>query len=330
VPEDLRSHYELAYTPANSVYDGSFRRVEVKVRRSGLITRSREGYYAFRSTDVAESPFELPLVAALNNETSPRDFTILNSTMVFPTGGVKSEALFYNEIPLSEFSFPLDSRKKEYAAKVQVLVVVKNEGGHVIEKFSQEFQLKGPVVKTEETRNRHFLFYRSAMLNPGRYRIETVVRDPLGAKSSVKRAILAVPRHAPGSLDISSIVLVKRLDDSRLEANLADNPLVLGTQMVVPYLEPAIHLKEALQLAFYLVVAAPTGRDTTLDTILFKDGNPLGHTGEKPLPAPDSRGLIRCVTTLPVAELTEGSYDVQVTVRQGNTAANGRAVFTIQ
>ena len=38
IDEDLRSQYILAYTPANSVKDGSFRTIQVKVKNHGDLT----------------------------------------------------------------------------------------------------------------------------------------------------------------------------------------------------------------------------------------------------------------------------------------------------
>ena len=47
IDEDLRSQYILAYTPANSAKDGSFREIQVKVRNhNDLTVRHRRGYFA--------------------------------------------------------------------------------------------------------------------------------------------------------------------------------------------------------------------------------------------------------------------------------------------
>ena len=46
IGEELRSSYELAYTPANWVRDGSFRKITVRAKRPELAVRSRTGYFA--------------------------------------------------------------------------------------------------------------------------------------------------------------------------------------------------------------------------------------------------------------------------------------------
>lgn len=46
VAADTRTYYLLAYRPANTAFDGTFRRIQVKVKRPGLVVRARAGYIA--------------------------------------------------------------------------------------------------------------------------------------------------------------------------------------------------------------------------------------------------------------------------------------------
>ncbi len=46
VEDELRSVYSVAYYPKNQEFDGSWRNVEVRVKRRGSQVRSRSGYYA--------------------------------------------------------------------------------------------------------------------------------------------------------------------------------------------------------------------------------------------------------------------------------------------
>jgi Ca-activated chloride channel family protein len=46
VAEELRSVYTVAYYPGNQVFDGSWRTVELRVKRPGVRVRTRTGYYA--------------------------------------------------------------------------------------------------------------------------------------------------------------------------------------------------------------------------------------------------------------------------------------------
>jgi VWFA-related protein len=52
IQEELHSQYRMAYIPTNSVQDGSWRKIEVRIKgKEGLEVRTRKGYYALPSTD---------------------------------------------------------------------------------------------------------------------------------------------------------------------------------------------------------------------------------------------------------------------------------------
>jgi len=46
--DEMRSQYAIGYTPLNAAKDGSFRKVEVRVRDKNLKVQARNGYYAVR------------------------------------------------------------------------------------------------------------------------------------------------------------------------------------------------------------------------------------------------------------------------------------------
>ena len=52
IAAELRSQYNIGYTPTNTVRDGSFRKVEIKSKQADYKIQSRSGYYAIaRSSD---------------------------------------------------------------------------------------------------------------------------------------------------------------------------------------------------------------------------------------------------------------------------------------
>jgi len=52
IAEELRHQYTLGYYPTNTNKDGTYRRVKVRVEKSGMVVRAREGYRA--ATDIQE------------------------------------------------------------------------------------------------------------------------------------------------------------------------------------------------------------------------------------------------------------------------------------
>ena len=46
IAQELRSQYSIGYTPTNTKRDGSFRRVEIKLKNKDMRVQARQGYYA--------------------------------------------------------------------------------------------------------------------------------------------------------------------------------------------------------------------------------------------------------------------------------------------
>ncbi len=48
IEDDMRNQYALGYKPLNEATDGSFRKLEVKIKQPGLKAQTRSGYFAIR------------------------------------------------------------------------------------------------------------------------------------------------------------------------------------------------------------------------------------------------------------------------------------------
>jgi Mg-chelatase subunit ChlD len=58
IADELRHQYSLSYYPTNSVRDGSWRQVKVRLAKPGLIVRAREGYRAVPEKEKKVKPYE--------------------------------------------------------------------------------------------------------------------------------------------------------------------------------------------------------------------------------------------------------------------------------
>jgi VWFA-related protein len=60
IQEELHSQYSLGYVPTNSKRDGSFRRLQIRLKRRGIKAQARQGYYANpaprKASDIADAP----------------------------------------------------------------------------------------------------------------------------------------------------------------------------------------------------------------------------------------------------------------------------------
>ena len=50
ISDELRSQYSIGYSPTNSKHDGSYRKLDVRIRQGGLRVQARKGYYAPQDT----------------------------------------------------------------------------------------------------------------------------------------------------------------------------------------------------------------------------------------------------------------------------------------
>ena len=67
IDQDMRNYYMLSYVPNNDIFDGKFRTITVKVKRSGVDVAARKGYYAVRAPGAMPVlSFEAPALALLD------------------------------------------------------------------------------------------------------------------------------------------------------------------------------------------------------------------------------------------------------------------------
>jgi VWFA-related protein len=55
ISDELRSQYSLGYRPLNAARDGSYRKIDVRIRQGGLRVQARRGYYAPQDSYPASS-----------------------------------------------------------------------------------------------------------------------------------------------------------------------------------------------------------------------------------------------------------------------------------
>src|SRR5205085_9953170 len=85
--EDILTYYEITYNPGISRYDGSFRKIALKVGSSDLRVQTRSGYIALppklAATGNTLHSYEVPLLTALDSGQLPRAFSYHAEAMHF-------------------------------------------------------------------------------------------------------------------------------------------------------------------------------------------------------------------------------------------------------
>ena len=123
---DLRSYYEIGYTPPVPFADGRFRNIQVHVARSDVRVRTRKGYFARPpSEEPALEAWELTLAQSFELATPPRDFGHRVSAQVAAATPEGSEVQVTLRVPLRGLHFEYDQDAKRYRAHFSVLVLVR-------------------------------------------------------------------------------------------------------------------------------------------------------------------------------------------------------------
>jgi VWFA-related protein len=322
---DMSGYYEVTYDPKLTAFDGSFRRVSVKVKRPGISVQSREGYFALPPGEGSvDFPWELPLLKALKSSPSPHDFETHAAAYHFGPERGEVRHTLVAEIPLAGLAFAGGGGTRK--AHFSVLAVVRDAQGIVREHFSQDSPVEVPARELEALRRGNAVFSRSFAVPPGRYSVELVVLDEIARRASVRRSVLVVAPPRPG-LTLSSLAVVKRTEPVPEGALESSDPLRNGSNRIVPFVgEPTFQPGETVSL---FLVAYPAGTGPAGLTLEFsRDGAVVGRSSIE-LPLPDSAGRIPYVASIPTQSLRPGRYEVTAVVTAGREAARERTLFTI-
>ena len=323
--EDMRTHYEVAYSPTSTNYDGHFRKIDVKISRPKTTVQTRRGYYAVPDLNGEPlQPFELLALNALNAQPAPVEFPYQVSAMKFrpQENAVEYEVTF--EIPLAGIKAVSDKKTGELQVRAALVAFIHDSTGEIVQKVSRELVRKVPGGDAALLQSDRILYAEPVALQPGHYVIDTAVTDEQTAKTSAKRVSVFVD---PGkNLALSSLGVVRRFDPLTGPRN-PQSPFELENGRVTPTLVDSVAPGSPLSL--YFVVYPPkaiTGEETKVTLELLRDGKEIAR---KPLnlaqPGPD--GSIPMLVHLTPGP---GQCDVLVTARQGASVAESTLSLRIQ
>jgi VWFA-related protein len=328
VAADIQGYYEVSYVPPKTGFDGGFRKIAVKTTRKDVVLQSRAGYFALPPSDQIVLPFEVPLLTALSGAQTAHDFDYRARALRFgPAPGGVEHALVV-EVPLDHFEFAVDKKKKVYRLKLVVLAVVKDAEGRVVERFSDQYPLGGPLEQLDSVRQANAVLRRRIVLAAGHYTLESVAQVKDTGRTSVERNAFEVPATGPG-LALSSLCLIRRVDPLPADAPPSTDPFRVEGIRVVPHLEGTVSKAASPNLSFFARVYPAAGGETPRLTLEFvRDGKVIGRAPPDS-PAPDAGGRLAYVGSVPATGLTPGAYEVRLTAAQGAATVTTRTMFEL-
>ena len=329
IDTDMRNYYVLTYVPKNPTYDGHFRTIDVKVKRSDVRVASRKGYFALRAPSGAPVlGFEAPALAVLDRPKPPNDFPVRALSLRFPDADRPGLAPVLVTVPTAGVAFKEIPERKFQASDFIVLIQIKDSAGTVLEKMSQRYQLQVPVDQLASTKTGEVLFYREPVLGPGVYTLETVVYDAVAEKASVRIATMNVAEANPQALRLSSLVAVRRAEKVPEAQRVPGSPLYVGEQLLTPSMGEPFSKATTRELPFYFVVYPTRDGTPTASLSLVSAGKVLAEVPLE-LAAADAKGRIPQVSRMPIEAIPPGTYELRVLVKQGTQSAAQGMTFRL-
>ena len=328
--QDLANYYEASYVPAIQQYDGRYRSITVKAKRTGLRIQARAGYFALPPVaGLGIQPFEPPMLKALSAPQLPNDFEFRTQVLHFgraPNGTNNSLVL---EVPLQELEFHEDGTSKLFNLHFSVLALIKNQAGEVIQKFSQDIPYQAALEVAPQARKGTFTFERHFVSEPGEYTLEAILQDRNTGKMSARRFGCSIPAPA-AKISLSDIALVRRLDAFAAEADPGE-PFQYQNRKIVPNLTGAASRDTGEPVSTFFVIY-PNPTETAkpkLELEVLRSGEPLGRV---PMDLPDAKpgAPIPYVASIPTDTLRPGKYELHASVAQGKESAEQTISFTIE
>ncbi|HKQ03995.1 MAG TPA: VWA domain-containing protein [Blastocatellia bacterium] len=332
IDEELRTYYMLSYAPKDQAANGQFRRIEVKVKRSGVTVQARKGYYAINS--VFDSPvleYETPALAIAASGRGPKDLPVRSSAMSFPettrTGLVTAVA----EVPMQALAIRTDEKTKTFATDFSVVMTFKSAANDTVTKMSHHYALTGPMANLAALQKQDIQFYREGELAPGRYQVQTVVYDALAKKAGVLEGTFEVPAASDTDLRLSDIVFIKRTERLNAEEQKTFNPFHVGELLAYPNLGEVVSKAKSKQLSFFFTAYVPKGSSAPpkLMLELSQQGQTLAQLPAE-LPAADATGRIQFAGGLPLESIPPGTYDLKAIVTSGGKSVARSARLVIE
>jgi VWFA-related protein len=327
VEEELGAYYLLSYSPTNEAWDGSYRKIEVEVRRSGIDVQGRQGYFAVRTpTPTPILEHEAPVLAALERSPAADALPVRAQILEFPDEYGDSVVAVVADVAAGGPTLqPLEGDAGSYAQDFTLVALVRDPAGRIVHKSSRHYVLTWAEENLEEVRSGRVLFLREALLGPGRYTVEVVARDALGESMGVARLPLDLPPVADDQLRVSSLMIVGHAEPNALGD---PSPLRYEGVQLYPNMGDSVSAGSGKPLPFLFTVR-PGARALASATVeLVRSGQTVLQSPVA-LPSPDAAGQMRVVSGLPVAGLEPGPYVLRLSVNSPQGFQTRSTPFTL-
>lgn len=320
VVRDMSAYYLLGYSSTNTVKDGRFRRIQVRVNRDGYRVEARAGYFAARDfAHTNRGDRETQLQEQLYSPVSATDLPVMMNGGYFRLAADRYYVPIAVAVP--GYAVPLSERD---GVSLDVLGIVSDEQGRPLGRMRET--LKFPAAAGATLAGKQVLYQSGVTLPPGRFSVKVVVRENETGKIGSFEAPLTVPELKQAAVKVSSVILSTQLHPAGRGGNA--NPLVRDGLQLVPNVTHVVARDQ--KLFFYYEVYEPgevEGGPQLKTSLAFYRGKVKVFetpTVERSVVDVPDRKAALFQFELPAGSLTPGLYTCQINIVD---AASGRFAF---
>jgi GWxTD domain-containing protein len=202
-----------------------------------------------------------------------------------------------------------------------------------IGKFEDSVTTTATSAELSTTRTRKSAYARGFILEPGRYRVDVMVRDTQSGAAGMKQVGFVVPEFPADRLSASSVVLAAKLEN--MESGAAVGPFVIGTTKVIPNLSGVFKRNQpvGIYLQIYNAAIDQTSLRPAADAeyVLLKNGKEISKQTEDWRQINDAGQRLTLSRLIDSRTLEPGEYQIQIRIRDhvsGETITPS-ATFTV-
>lgn len=312
VMEDIRTHYEVAYTPSATNYDGHFRKIQVRTTRPHVSVQTRSGYFALPEINGEPlQPFEMAALHAINAQPPPVEFPYETALLRFrpKTAAVEYEMTF--DVPVSSLRMVTSPKIGKGRIRLSLVALIHKSTGEVVGKVSRDLVREATSAQIPLLADDHILYAEPMELPGGHYLIDTAVTDELAEKTTVKRMSVFV--DSGKDFGVSSLELVRGVQHVSGPRNYQD-PFEMDSGRIVPILADSMPSSKPIVVYFVVYPTAESEVEPTITLQLYRDGRKVGL---KTVAAPHRQADGSMPVLLRITP-DPGQCDMIVTAHQGS------------
>jgi VWFA-related protein len=343
VDRDLREFYTLVYQPADTNYDGSFRRIKVEALRPGLHVRYRQGYWAIPAgEDVMMTPAAAQLLAAVENGSVRPSFAPqLNAAALFAPDGKYVAPV---RVALPAKLVTLEHEGDHYRGGATLLLLARDQAGRPVSVFQRFFSFDLTQKQWEEFRKRNLdIHARLSLPELKPLTVEGILQLPSGTVAQGHCEVLpSIPASNSGSGPapnfeqgpaLTSLLLSNSIVPAQGAADPADPLRGENFQIDLP---ASARFAPSDKLTLYYGILLPGPAEQT-ERFQVAYTIKSGAGASAPLPAeeltirpPQNRLLV--LKQFDLNRLAPGKYTMQVAIAEasGRGKASTSAAFSVE